>query len=319
MAVVANEPNDPNYIPPTAPFSYSADEYGNVNLNTGAWTHEEVDLVLPGKNGLDLVMKRQWSSEDALDAVYPYVRNSNLVFELRYQYYLGIESWMPFDRNTFQCYESNRIQVADYKHYDWKLVNEGTYYEVGLPYNGKYTFSADEREELLAAKSAFVPFLTWITDKRTGIEYDVYVKPELVHIATNMGNPPSYSRPMVNYVDNLYGFGRGWNYMFSRIEREREYHYYNTGFYTNYYDDTFYLQLADGRRYAWDQYNTDKNYSKLRDYEFEDMQLLKNSGGYPGANWVLTYADGKREYFNDQGYLLAIRDRFDNIITFEYT
>ena len=60
--------SDPE-IPPvqitSAPFSYDYNGSERVNLNTGGLVHEQVDYVLPGINGLDLVIGRRYNSDAA--------------------------------------------------------------------------------------------------------------------------------------------------------------------------------------------------------------------------------------------------------------
>ena len=55
------EREDPkNYI--EAPFSYQYSEEESVILNAGALQLTKTDLILPGKNGFDLVIKRRYDS-----------------------------------------------------------------------------------------------------------------------------------------------------------------------------------------------------------------------------------------------------------------
>lgn len=54
-----------NYL--DAPFSYDFNSQEHVVLNTGAFNYTVTDLVLPGKNGLDLVIQRRYDSSEASD------------------------------------------------------------------------------------------------------------------------------------------------------------------------------------------------------------------------------------------------------------
>ena len=63
-----------NFIVPVesvvgAPYSYDYSDAEKINLNSGAMLYETVDYTLPGKNGLDLVIGRRYSSEDAMGSI----------------------------------------------------------------------------------------------------------------------------------------------------------------------------------------------------------------------------------------------------------
>ena len=49
------------------------------------------------------------------------------------------------------------------------------------------------------------------------------------------------------------------------------------------------------------------------------MLFYQSSGGYTGASYHLKYQDGRTEYFDQDGRIIAITDRFGNDITFAYT
>ena len=49
----------------SSPYSYSSSDHERVAMNTGALTYESVDYVLPGINGLDLVIGHRYRSDDA--------------------------------------------------------------------------------------------------------------------------------------------------------------------------------------------------------------------------------------------------------------
>lgn len=47
------------------PYRYAEQGNFNINLNTGSYSYSETDLSIPGKNGLDLVLTRQYHSDRA--------------------------------------------------------------------------------------------------------------------------------------------------------------------------------------------------------------------------------------------------------------
>jgi hypothetical protein len=48
-----------------APYGFDSNQAESVNLNTGGLVYERVDYVLPGRNGLDLVIGRRYDSDTA--------------------------------------------------------------------------------------------------------------------------------------------------------------------------------------------------------------------------------------------------------------
>lgn len=48
------------------------------------------------------------------------------------------------------------------------------------------------------------------------------------------------------------------------------------------------------------------------------MIFYRGGNGYSGASYRLEHSDGTTEYFNSEGRIIAIVDRFDNAITFSY-
>lgn len=107
-----------------------------------------------------------------------------------------------------------------------------------------------------------------------------------------------------HYMVEEYGLGHGWRLGFSAIEKYVE----------DFGESSCYrLILSDGRRL-----NLKSNFT-FEDYELNDMSLVKDGRGYPGAAYTLEYQDGKREYFDADGRNIAIVDRFGNAIRLEYT
>jgi hypothetical protein len=108
------------------------------------------------------------------------------------------------------------------------------------------------------------------------------------------------------YFDKIYNLGTGWGFAFSSIE--------------SYVEDK-YLHLSSGEAYKVEITDTAGD-SNLKDYPLKDIRLEPDSGSYSGPGgvsaYILYYKDGKKEYFNSDGRLLAIQDRFSNTITFYY-
>ena len=285
------------------PFSYNVSEYETVNLNSGEYSYEETDLVLPGKNGLDLVMKRRYSLDDA-NVTYPsmWVNPNTLntnVYTLRYAFYRQAAS------GDYNCYESQRLDRNDLT-LNWTATPTSLSfysYNVSLPASEKDTCAYFLRNESVT--------LFMMYYKSNGVGFLVLAKPEVVINESALFNCAKTDEFLNNHNLNLYGLGQGWSYAFTTIEEAAI--AINDNIVTKKV-----LRLADGRRYEV-EFGNSQNPSNLKGYKLSDLTLLNSADGYPGATYTLRYADGKKEHFDDRGRLLAIRDRYDNRITFQYT
>ena len=108
-----------------------------------------------------------------------------------------------------------------------------------------------------------------------------------------------------DHFTNMFGLGHGWSFNFSSIEK---------------IGDTYYLHLSNGTVY---QIEFSQEGSGLVDYPLSDMVFswysVYFSNGVESASYKLTYQDGRVEYFNFDGKLIGIRDRFQNTITFVHS
>ena len=101
-------------------------------------------------------------------------------------------------------------------------------------------------------------------------------------------------------------FGTGWSLSFSSIEID---------------NGNQYLHLSDGRVYKYVPTSITDD-SNLDKYTLKDIKLEVDKGSYSNgqkiSSYVLIYKNGNKEYFADDGRLLAIQDKYDNIIKFEH-
>lgn len=111
-----------------------------------------------------------------------------------------------------------------------------------------------------------------------------------------------------NYYPEEYGLGYGWSLAFSGIER------YRVGIGER---SQKRLITSDGQKYPINF--DDDEFSNLVNYDREDMILYDDGGSYTGARYRLVYENGNTEYFNSDGRIIAIVDRYGNTISFAYT
>ena len=116
------------------------------------------------------------------------------------------------------------------------------------------------------------------------------------------------------YRDNGQNFNRfaiGWSFGFSTIVKGRQFYGYHS---------PLTLNLANGESYEIqgdpDSIEQDTTLT-LKNYKLNDLSLVRKADT---EEYVLTYSDGKKEYFNGTyGYITKIEDRFNNTILFEYS
>ena len=292
-----------------APFSYSVGENSTVNLSTGEYTHEEVDLFLPGKNGLDLELRRRFDS--SISGIEPdsgiYGNSIQPVYYLYYEYYL--------DDYTDELGTHLTSRVSNTSLYNWTYVNQGvpgitgdlTVYRNIL----NITFSAAERGLALAYKDALGDNGAVVLPLRNGSQFHIARYRAAIGVfdgalRAEISSGRIFSEANRVEYSNRYGLGHGWTYAFSQMENREYFTRQNVITYAQY------LRLADGRRFKVDFDNPPSN---LAGYNRDDLRLTRNGS----AGYVLTYGDGKREFFSTLGSLTEIRDRFGNSITFSYT
>ena len=126
------------------------------------------------------------------------------------------------------------------------------------------------------------------------------------------------------YYQDRYGLGLGWMFGFPSVQIE----HYISGINEKekseqklYYHDGAggaYEVMEDTRSLP----DEEKSHTNLKNYFTDNVVFQPDDTSYTGedcqSKYSFTRADGTKEYFGDQGELLAIRDRFANEITFDY-
>lgn len=315
---------------------YSYDRRGNfdVNLSTGAYSYTETDLSIPGKNGLDLVLTRQFHSEQASTR-----RTMGAIYPMKgYRYDIS-------DKTAFNVH--CRLCIVDTRDHDkiigeltncdgYVFPNDTTAYYARVNY--QFPLSHYSEESLAEERRINPPSSTDTEeDSVTALECKAFLEEQvggvICHVTDSKGK--SYSLTLVptitgvtdiieeytesfsqedSYLVDEFGLGHGWMLGFSHLRKE----------YSGYGDiDTDDLQLrlttSDGTQYFIENYvGTSGNY--IENYEGNDIMFHKCvSGEYPGAVYGLYHKDGKVEYFDANGRNIAIADRFGNKITLVYT
>ena len=266
-----------------APFSYL--EYGEdrVEMNSGNLQIENTDVYLPGKNGLDFTLTSRYNSGET-------------VIEKEY---------------TRESYDTNYFDVA--VKYD-KYLN-GVPMGYGIVDRTLSQITRDEYERLkdiyegpveISWESAGTVYLYYIQRTRT---YQVY-GPYRLH---------RWFTPTYKQKDSP--LGQGWGFVFDSIEVVSGNSYYNNFLKEqSYFIDKVkgtYLHLENGQVYKINDNLTLADY-KLNDMKIERDNTYTNGQGVP-SYYVLKFKDGLKEYFAQDGRLLAKADRFNNRIEYQHT
>jgi hypothetical protein len=328
----------------SAPFTYQRTEQESVNLNTGDYTYEETDLVLPGKNGLDLVLTRRFDSSDSNTEIpWGFINNPNaVVYTLKYAYYL-----QGADQNDMECYESNRISSSQYNRYTWNYADLATnfnpvvlheaamvsgvdsydgyidqddgiwyYWDDFIIKNMSIQFRLKDRNYMMQCIAQTIePMAFSATDTATGDTISILAQPEIIVNEAALANAAfSGTSSLVNaYSQNRYGLGIGWSYAFTSID---EYFDVTDNFGSYEKETHFMLNLADGRKFRVNFENGDT--AEIEGYLKTDMVLTVQNQGGSNQTYTLKYADGKTETLNKDGYITQIKDRYNNSINFAY-
>ena len=175
----------------SAPYTYNSGENEKVSLNSGALIYESTDYVLPGINGLDLVITRRYDSQNA-----GLGRASVEVIRYGYYVYYVVHGAVAY-------YNVPGFGTGRWPAYDMHFPTAGPF---------KTQAEADRYADSCQSEPEVYP------DYQDGadliITYYTYVISSYVD---NGYDANSITKPN-NYFQKLYGLGCGWNLTFSSIE-----------------------------------------------------------------------------------------------------
>ncbi|MDP3486500.1 MAG: hypothetical protein Q8S19_01025 [Bacillota bacterium] len=303
-----------NYVSPLA--NYNVDQLGPYNTffanrkesihpGTGNLTITETDLVLPGRNGLDIVLTRVYQQQQAnayrMATAVEYVTQSMWVPPQTVQVW-EVVGWQQIvipiyvqPSSYLHCYD---VHHPGYWTMGW-YIDEWDYLAYGPIWVPGYT----ER----VCEWVHVPgYWVYLTD-------DVPVYGWVGH--TIPGYWVYWDEPYVvnelasdTFLDARNGLGLGWQWDFPSLEiRGGE------------------ITLHSGGQSMLVDWNSA---SRFKDYPLQDMRfdnaINTFSNGQVSSRYKVTSKDGRVTYFSDNGRLLGIVDRYHNppnttnAITFQY-
>ena len=269
----------------TVPYTPMDNVKEQVDLVSGGLEYTVTDVVLPGVNGLDVVISRKYNSLEAnyytdfafltekdqdknLDCYGAYTktvtklyRNEDGTFTSKYEN-TDYPEWLRYNTTTISEYASARNRIYE---------TDTNFYGDFFKFKGYFTKSRNSAQAL-------------------GVS-DIKAHQESTPQTTN---------------EYLWDLGAGWSFGFSHMELDPQ--FAGTGHRR--------VCLSDGREFVLSPNAT----NELGEYFYEDVICTPTSGTMNGEAlaYLVTYADGKKEYFSDKGFLLRTEDRFGNAITYSY-
>lgn len=287
---------------------YAYDHQGNfdVNLNTGAYSYTETDLSIPGKNGLDLVLTRQYNSDQA-----------------RAMSTYGWYAQEAVGRTSFLV--SYRWYEVDTSGSHYTFTREITAYD-------RYTFSSSEGAQksrwsfeydldniagAVAKKEAMRDLDVYFAKDTYGDWYSIALVPTIDVAGLTYRKYFNTRVEEDYYLVNEFGLGNGWMLGLSHFRWINADGDIDNNDYAN--GSRKQLTLSDGTRY-YIRNNVGYSGNYIEDYDTDDLMFHRcYSSEHPGAAYGLYHKDGKVEYFDSNGRNIAIVDRFGNAITLAYT
>jgi hypothetical protein len=182
-----------------APFSYDRNSSERVKLNTGGLVHESVDYVLPGINGLDLVIGRRYDSDaanigTATGQAMHYVSYSFKYVLYRYEFtHRHVSNGIQSVSN--RLIHKNEFPTLQQAQLFSNMLNLSTVEILGVCYP--------------IAGGLCVTYTRTIVEEINGIN---------IYTIKSSDTTPN------NYFNEMYGLGHGWSFMFSSIQDGRTLH-----------------------------------------------------------------------------------------------
>ena len=286
---------------------YSYDQQGNfdINISNGAYSYTETDLSIPGKNGLDLVLTRQYHS-DLAHTMRPighyYTKEDTPAFTVFYRWFV-VKGLDQYGNQVFGSEITNPSQFR---------VSDKTIAAIA---NQTQSFLVTDYDAAVACMKSMKTEVEFTANSSSGRTYRVMLVPDMKGSGYAFNSDVRNEQDTYNYYVDEFALGHGWRFGLSQMRWT----------YPDYDDQDISQQkeliLADGTRYSLDKVigNSGNAIQHYMDKDYEDMWFHRTeTEEYPGAAYGLYYKDGKVEYFDASGRNIAIRDRFNNTITIDY-
>lgn len=270
-----------------SPYNIAQNNNEVVQGGTGYLSYSIGNYMLAGRNGLDLALGVSYDSSDAnlLEADFYYYSSSYTDYDYQVSY-------------GAKAYYSNWIGTGPFPSGDIAEKVDGTY----------ETFEQAQARATTLIGQSYVTEDYWSDGTDLIVQYYAIIEPVYDPVdsySSTIKEDRTYPHTYSELQNNL---GSGWSFAFSSIEKDRQ--------------GSLYLHLSSGGKYRI-QMTAAADDSNLENYTLKDIRLEADSGSYTNAQnqksaYVLIHSSGYKEYFADDGRLLAMRDRYGNTIAFEH-
>jgi RHS repeat-associated protein len=270
----------------SAPISVTDSVEERVNLFDSSLEYRVEDFVLPGVNGLDLVISRRYKSSNA-----------------NYHYPTGhvgsptSETLLIFDYSFV-----DRVPDADGWIYGNTIRSERRFYDGWNGWQGEGTTNLLQADRRALTHLGYMQMRNMLNHLTTSTNRFHLRGLPGIRVFSMGSDRTSTNRVESRSADNnTFELGAGWNFEFTHIDT---------------FTQTVYL--ADGRTF---DYVTNGTHLFMPSYVLKDVELKIANGTYNGQayRFSLYYKDGTVERLNTYGEMVAKIDRHGNAITFAYT
>ncbi|WRS28607.1 RHS repeat-associated core domain-containing protein [Oscillospiraceae bacterium MB08-C2-2] len=266
-----------------APFQYKRDDCEAISLNSGSLRYSVNDLVIPGKNGFDLVVARQYDSASAnIEDISIKSKRGK-----QYFYYLHLDITTSQKGKVISIIDDNILDIG------------GPFQSAGIrdraAQNARELYEDDEHVEYAEDGNGKLKIVYKLRLRKEESKAD-YV---------SYGNGTRAN----NHNVGLYGLGHGWSFSFPSIESVPT---EDKSLDVDFYD---YLHTGDGRAYKLSKSGNYLLTSDEKSYPLSDIRIRKDS---QTQRYKVEYKDGKTAHFHENKKLNYIEDRFGNRISFVF-
>ncbi len=295
----------------SSPFNnYFANRNEQIRPEDGALVLKENDLILPGRNGLDLEISR-------------YYRNSQANLNQMTTTQKSFVNWyyVPPSYGYTWTYVTGWTEYKYVPGYYDYVYTPGRIDWVWVPGRLEWVFHFDP--VTMTFHSGYISHpgryeMVWVPARYDMVwipgSYTSYYHPGYYDYKWGEISPGYYdyytdyyyisSTDPNTFMDNANGLGSGWSFAFPRVE--------NNG-------NNLFYHSASGNITQVDYTSV----SHLKDYSLQDRIFDNDNGsfsnGQMASKYMMSYKDGKKEFFGSDGRLLGIVDRYGNTIKFEHT
>jgi YD repeat-containing protein len=269
-------------------FSVNKNQEEIIDPSSGRLEIYNTDLVLKGKNGLDLKIARYYDSSSAN------LKETLVYAESQTQTMSGFTAKGTCSVIMYEINQPTDIIKIEYVYYDTNVFNSednATLADIVNSYNNH-----EHDEEYDVGSTHYIKIYTDFTVASTYYTGDVYTYKTRASDSTSN--------------DKYFNLGAGWAFDFPYVEKrgDGEYlHYGNSG--------------------VWQiKMTSDTTDSNLKGYLLKDIVINNDTSltySYNNSSWTSKYSvtekDGKKIYIASDGLILGIDDRFGNKIRFAHT